>query len=138
MISETVMCDCANLAFGDGVHQPGDDYFIALYSDAATIDHTTKKFTRAGEVVGKGYETGGWMLAGRRSVLVDRVCCITFNDVRKKNCTIEASGAMIYNASKNNAAIVVLSFGSPYKSTNGAFELEFPAPLPNAAVITIG
>jgi len=135
---ETTSCDCVNLAYANGVHQPGDRYRIALYTDEAELGRTTKKYTPEGEAVGKGYDAGGWPLLGRRAVLVDGVACVTFDDVRKKQCTLEASGAMIYNASKNNAALVVLSFGSPYRATNGDFEINFPAPTPNAAVITIG
>lgn len=135
---ETTLCDCANLAFADGVHRPEDRYRIALYTDDAELDHTTKAYTTQGEVVGAGYDAGGWPLLGRKVVLVDRVACFTFDNIRKKRCTIEASGAMIYNASKNNAAIAVLSFGSPYRSTNGDFELNFPAATPNAAIIAIG
>lgn len=135
---EAGMVSRAKLDFLQGVHQPGDDYRIALYSDRADLGQETAKYTSAEEVRGQGYEVGGTKLKGYKSGIVDNAAYITFNTVDWPNSSIAAQGALIYNASKANAAIVVIDFDTVQKSSIGLFRVEFPEPSEYGAVIWIG
>ena len=127
----------AKKALITGVHQPGDDYRIALYSASAKIGPTTKAYTTDGEIKGIGYTAGGVTLKGHRTGIIGKNAFITFDDVVLKSATFSAAGAMIYNASKNNAALIVLSIGSEKHVYNSTFELKFPKPTETSALILL-
>jgi hypothetical protein len=127
----------AKKALITGVHQPGDDYRIALYTAAAKIGPTTKAYTTDGEIKGIGYTAGGVTLKGHRTGIIGKNAFITFDDVILKSATFSAAGAMIYNASKGNAALIVLSIGSEKHVYNSTFELKFPKPTENNALILL-
>jgi hypothetical protein len=127
----------AKKALITGVHQPGDDYRIALYSASAKIGPTTKAYTTEGEIKGIGYTAGGVTLKGHRTGIIGKNAFITFDDVVLKSATFAAAGAMIYNASKGNAALIVLSIGSEKHVYNSTFELKFPKPTETSALILL-
>ena len=127
----------AKKALITGVHQPGDDYRIALYSASAKIGPTTKAYTTDGEIKGMGYTAGGVALKGHRTGIIGKNAFITFDDVILKSATFSAAGAMIYNASKGNAALIVLSIGSEKHVYNSTFELKFPKPTETSALILL-
>jgi len=127
----------AKKALITGVHQPGDDYRIALYSASAKIGPTTKAYTTEGEVKGMGYNAGGVALKGHRTGIIGKNAFITFDDVVLKSATFAAAGAMIYNSSKGNAALIVLSIGSEKHVYNSTFELKFPKPTETSALILL-
>jgi hypothetical protein len=127
----------AKKALITGVHQPGDDYRIAFYSAAAKIGPTTKAYTTDGEIKGIGYTAGGVTLKGHRTGIIGKNAFITFDDVVLKSATFSAAGAMIYNASKGNAALIVLNIGSEKHVYNSTFELKFPKPTETSALILL-
>jgi hypothetical protein len=127
----------AKKALITGVHQPGDDYRIALYSASAKIGPTTKAYTTEGEIKGIGYTAGGVMLKGHRTGIIGKNAFITFDDIVIKSATFAAAGAMIYNSSKGNAALIVLSIGSEKHVYNSTFELKFPKPTETSALILL-
>lgn len=123
----------------DGIHAPGDDYKIALFSNAATLGPDTKKYNgQPGEVpAGAGYTKGGQTLKGRATGLDDSTAYLTFSNPRWSSASFTARGALIYNASKENRAVAVINFGQDYTCTNG----EFAVSLPDAgkhAIVTVG
>lgn len=103
-----------------------DNLRIALYTDASDIGPTTTQYTTAGESVGSGYTAGGQPLTGAVVSLDGSVAIVDFNDVVWPNATISAAGALIYNASKANRAIAVLSFNGTKESTEGDFSVIMP------------
>jgi len=127
----------AKKALITGVHQPGDEYRIALYSASAKIGPTTKAYTTEGEIKGIGYNAGGVALKGHRTGIIGKNAFITFDDVVLKSATFAAAGAMIYNSSKGNAALIVLSIGSEKHVYNSTFELKFPKPTETSALILL-
>jgi hypothetical protein len=131
------ICFEAKKAFLFGVHQPGDDYRIAFYGRDAKIGPNTRSYTSAGEITGKGYPIGGVLLKGFRNGMAGKNAYVTFSDVVLDNATFSASGALIYNASKDGAALCVLNFGAERHVTDGKFELKFPTPTANQALILL-
>ena len=125
----------AKQAFLFGIHQPTDTYKIALYTKRANIGPATAHYTDEGEVSGQGYTRGGITLTGYKVTTVGKNAAITFADVKIDRATFTAHGAMVYNASKNNSALCTLNFGNERPVFDGAFELKFPTPTENSALI---
>ncbi|MBA3914016.1 MAG: hypothetical protein H0X25_09230 [Acidobacteriales bacterium] len=46
----------------DGVHQPGDDYFCALFTDGAVLNADSTTYSATGESGGTGYTAGAFVL----------------------------------------------------------------------------
>jgi hypothetical protein len=127
----------AKRALISGVHQPGDDYRIAFYSASAKVGPQTKAYVAEGEIKGKGYKAGGVKLKGFKTGSIGKNAFMTFDDVELKNATFSVSGAMVYNASKGNATLCVLNLGGERHVFEGAFELKFPKPTENNALILL-
>lgn len=120
-------CNIAKQDLLNGVHAPGDVYKIALYnSAAATLDKTTAAYTTTGEISGPGYTAGGATLAGRTVGAAGDIGYLSFDDPSWANASFTADAALIYNASKSNKALGVLSFTAA-TSTNGTWTLDLPA-----------
>lgn len=133
------LCQCALQDFMDGVHQPGDDYRIALYGESATLHpYTTAQYSPVGEVSGQGYHAGGQSLKGRVSGTGQGSGWLGWRtSPRWANSTIRARGALIYNKSKGGRAIAVFDFGKEVVSTNGPFDIPMPQPGPLTAPIQL-
>ena len=119
-----------------GVHQPEDIYKIALYTGKAKLDWLTQKYSPEHEVKGLGYKAGGQILQG---YVCDEDGMGAFmgwsKDPHWQVATIRASQALIYNASRGNAAILAINFGEEISSTNGPFVIPMtPCCMSNAPV----
>jgi len=112
-----------------------DDFCVALYGKHASIDPHVEAYTPDGEVAGQGYAAGGQQLRGIVVGVTGSTAWMTWTEpVRWENATIHATHAMIYNRTKNNLALAVLSLGGEVVSTNGPWLLEFPAPGATAVI----
>lgn len=131
------LCVCAKLAFLKGEFQPGDDYRIALYTADAVLSSLTETYTPTGECKGQGYKAGGQALRGYKAGVDGTTACVTWDGVVWPNATINARGAMIYNASRQGAAVVVVDFGQDVVSTNGNWKLPMPPLGAATAVVRI-
>jgi hypothetical protein len=113
-----------------GVHNlsasGGDTFKIALFTPEANINSSTTVYAAFGEVVGTGYTAGGATLTSLGIAAAGTTAYFNFNPVSWPTATFSASGALIYNASKGNKAVLVLNFGNFYTATNSTFTLTFP------------
>jgi hypothetical protein len=116
----------------------GDVFKLALYVAAATYGASTTVYSATNEVAaGGGYSTGGNTLTNVTPTLDTSTGITDFQDSTWTTSTITARGAMIYNSSKANAAVVTLDFGSDKISSAGDFVVQFPAPAAATAIIRI-
>ena len=127
---------------GTGTHNftvsTGDVFKIALYTSAANIGASTTVYTSTGEVAaGSGYTTGGATLVNVTPVLSGSTAVFDFGDAQWTSATFTARGAMIYNSSKANRAVLVLDFGSDQTVTNGTFTVVFPAADSSNAILRL-
>jgi hypothetical protein len=127
---------------GTGTHNftasTGDTFRIALYTSAANIGASTTAYTTTGEVAnGNGYTTGGATLVNVTPVLSGSTAVFDFGDAQWTSATFTARGAMIYNTSKANRAVLILDFGSDQTVTNGTFSVVFPAPDASNAILRL-
>lgn len=108
-------------------------YYIALYTNSATLDASTTAYTTTGEVVAAGYTAGGEVLSPIY-VTSNGGAYISFDPVSWSG-SFTARGALIYK-SGNNGAICVLDFGSD-KTASTTFTVNFPAANSTNAIIRI-
>jgi len=116
---------------------------IALYTAAANIGPTTTVYTTSGEVVGTAYVAGGNTLvisqsptSGDNSSNVP-TAYISFQNTSWLNSSFTARGALIYNSSQGNKSVAVLDFGADKTVNNDTFQIIFPTPDANSAIVRI-
>lgn len=112
----------------DGTHLSSNTYKIALYTSSATLDKTTTAYTASNEVAnGSGYTTAGATLSGFVSALTSDTANLTWSDPSWASASFTARGALIYNSSVSNKAVIVIDFGADVTCTNGTFTVDLPA-----------
>lgn len=120
-----------------------DTFKIALYTGAANIGPTTTVYTTSGETSGTGYTAGGLTLVISTSPTANNnssgvpTAYVSFNNVSWTNSSFTARGALIYNVSKGNKSVAVLDFGGDKTTNNDTFEVIFPTPDANNAIVRI-
>ena len=116
---------------------------VALYTAAANISATTTTYTTSGEVTGAGYTAGGNTLTISTSPTASNntsgipTAYISFNNTSWTNATFTARGALIYNVTQGNKSVAVLDFGSDKTVNNDTFQIIFPTPDANSAIVRI-
>ena len=114
-------------------------FYIALYTNAATLDATTTAYTTTGEATGGNYSAGGQILTISQTPTIGNQTGIATSYISFDNASwtgaITARGALIYKAGANGA-ICVLDFGNDKTSTS-TFTVQFPAVTNTSAIIRI-
>lgn len=114
-----------------------DTFYLALYTNAASLDQTTTAYTANGEASGGNYSAGGQVVTATvNSALTPSgsVVYVTFSSPSWTG-TITARGALIYKAGANGA-VCVLDFGSDKISSN-TFTVTMPADTSTSALIRL-
>ena len=114
-----------------------DVFYLALYTNAATLDQTTTAYTATGEASGGNYVAGGQVVTatiGTESASSGSIVFINFSSPSWTG-VITARGALIYKAGANGA-VCVLDFGSNKTSTN-TFPVTMPANTSTSALIRL-
>lgn len=123
---ETCITDSAKEDFLKGVHQPGDLYKIALFTDKAELSRLTVLYQPLNESTGIGYTEGGIELVGYSVVNENGESILSFADPIWETVSITARGALIYNSSRSNKAVFSGDFGANITSTNAPFQIILP------------
>ena len=116
---------------------------VALYTAAADINATTTIYSTTNEVVGTGYTAGGNTLVISTSPTAENnsasvpTAYISFNNTSWTNATFTARAALIYNVTQGNKSVAVLDFGSDKTVNNDTFQIIFPTPDANSAIVRI-
>ena len=115
----------------------GNVFKVALYTSAATLGASTTTYSATNEASGTGYTAGGGTLTNITPVLSGSTAILDFQDYTWSSSTITARGALIYNSTNGNRAVLVLDFGADKSSTAGDFSIIFPAADASNAIIRI-
>lgn len=113
-------------------------FYIALYTNEATLNATTTAYTTAGEVVASGYTAGGRLLTITQVPVVSatsNIVYVNFGNVSWSGA-FTARGALIYQLGGGNPSVCVLDFGSD-KTSSTLFTVQFPANGDTSAIIRI-
>jgi hypothetical protein len=130
-----------------GIHNFGptspDTFKLALYTAAANLDATTAVYTTDGEVVGAGYTAGGnTLVISVTPVAANNLAGMptsfwSFANTTWSGATFTARGALIYNETEGNKSVAVLDFGADKTVSNTTFQIVFPTPDANSAIVRI-
>lgn len=115
----------------------GDTFKIALFTSAATLGASTTAYSVTNETSGTGYTAGGNTLTNVTPTTSGTTAFTDFADTTWSTASITARGALIYNSTDSDKAVVVLDFGSDKTSTNGDFTIQFPTADASNAIIRI-
>lgn len=137
------MCTSFKKELLQGVHNftasTGNTFKLALYNNNASFTSATTQYTSTNEVAASGtYVAGGGALTNVTPSSSGTTAFVDFNDISFTGTTITAYGALIYNDSvAGNPAVAVLDFGGAKITTNGTFQIIFPAATASDAIIKI-
>jgi len=121
----------------DFTNSTGDTFKIALFTSSATLGAATTAYSTSNEVSGTGYTAGGNTLTNVTPTTSGTTAFTDFADTTWSTATITARGALIYNSTDSDKAVVVLDFGSDKTSTAGDFTIQFPTADASNAIIRI-
>lgn len=126
----------AGLASGS-INLTSDTFYLALYTNDATLDQTTTAYTTTGEASGGNYAAGGQVVTTTVSSQTTASGSVTYVTFSSPSWTgqITARGALIYK-SGDNGAVCVLDFGNTKTSTS-TFTVTMPANTSTSALIRI-
>jgi hypothetical protein len=141
MPNAQAICNSFKQELGVGTHNftlsTGDVFKIALYTSASTMGAATTVYAATNEVVGTGYTAGGATLTNVTPVLSGSTAVFDFADVSWSTSTFTARGALIYNTSKSNKAVMSLDFGSDQVVSSGTFSVVYPTPDSSNAILRL-
>jgi len=126
--------DQAKQDFLSGLYQTSDTYKIALYTQAAATDKnkTIVTYNTTGELAtANGYTQGGITIATYTVGLSTDTAYVDWTVDPSWTATstgFTADAAIIYNSTRSNHVLCVLSFGSTTASGGGTFTVQLPAP----------
>jgi hypothetical protein len=115
-----------------------DTFYIALYTNNATLTDLTTAYTSGGESSGGSYVSGGALLTISQVPTIGTTtgspAYWSFADVTWTGA-ITARGALIYKPGADGA-VCVLDFGAD-KTSASTFVVRFPTPTSTSAIIRI-
>jgi hypothetical protein len=114
-----------------------NQFKLALYTNAATLDETTTGYTTTGEASGGNYVATGQVIAATVSTATTSAGSVVYVTFASPAWTgsITARGALIYN-NTTGAAVCVLDFGNDKTSTS-TFTVTMPADTSTSALIRL-
>jgi len=135
------MCTSFKQQLLEGTHNfknsGGSTFKLALFTSSATLGASTTAYATTNEVSGTGYSAGGNTLTRVDPTTSGTTAFTDFADTTFSTATITANGALIYNSSASDAAVIVLAFGGDKTSTAGDFTVQFPTADASNAIIRI-
>lgn len=131
-------CNTLRSGLADGtINFATDTFYLALYTNSATLDATTSAYTTTGEASGGNYVAGGQVVTATISSQTTSTGSTTYINFSSPAWTgaITARGALIYTPGANGA-VCVLDFGSDKTSTT-TFTVQMPANTSTSALIRL-
>ena len=114
-------------------------FYLALYTNSATLDATTTAYTATGEASGGNYVAGGNLLTIAQVPTTGNQTGAATSYISFSNTSwtgaITARGALIYKAGTGEA-VCGLDFGAD-KTSTATFTVQFPAVTNTSAIIRI-
>jgi len=117
-----------------------DTFKLALYTSSATLDASTTAYSATNETTnttGSAYVAGGNTLTAGTTSSSGTTAFADFADSTWTTASFTARGALIYNSTQGNKAVVVLDFGADKTSSAGTFSVIFPTNDASNAIIRI-
>lgn len=144
-MSSNVAAVCASFKqeFLEAIHNlasGGDTLKAALYYQGTGLGYATTAYSATGEVSGTGYTAGGKTVTNGVSPALSGLTSYwtPSASVQWTGLTIGSNFdcCLLYNSSKSNRAIAVLTFAAQTVSA-GTFTVVFPANAPTSALLQV-
>jgi len=127
-------CNTLRAGLLDGtINFDTDTFYLALYTNTATLNASTTAYTATGEASGGDYVAGGQVVTA--SVASDGTTAYVNFSSPSWSGAITARGALIYKPG-DNGAVCVLDFGSD-KTSTVSFNVQMPANTASSALIRL-
>jgi hypothetical protein len=113
--------------------------FRATASIVGTFGAATTNYSDMGadEASGTNYVAGGSALTNVTPTSSGTTALADFNDLVFSNVTLTTRGALLYNSSATNKALIVLDFGADKTATAGDMTIIFPTADASNAIIRL-
>jgi hypothetical protein len=142
------MCTSFKQQILEGAHDfrsaGGDIFYMALYTNSATLTAATTAYTASGETTntaGTAYVAGGQALTNVNPTTSGTTAFTDFADEVWSSASFTARGALIYNTTPahtyTNPSVLVLDFGSDKTASAGDFTIVFPTADASNAILRI-
>ena len=131
-------CNTLRSGLADGtINFATDTFYLALYTNAATLNAQTTDYTTDGEASGGNYVAGGSVVTATVTSSGTSSGSTTYVSFSSPSWTgaITARGALIYTPG-DNGAVCVLDFGNDKTSTT-SFTVQMPANTSTSALIRL-
>ena len=131
-------CNTLRSGLVDGtINFATDTFYLALYTNAATLNAQTTDYTTTGEASGGNYVAGGQLVTATVTSEGTSSGSTTYVSFSSPSWTgaITARGALIYTPG-GNGAVCVLDFGNDKTSTT-SFTVQMPANTSTSALIRL-
>ena len=114
-----------------------DTFYLALYTNTATLDANTTAYSTTGEASGGNYVAGGQVVTASINSESNAAGSTTYINFSAPAWTgaITARGALIYTPG-DNGAVCVLDFGSD-KTSTVSFTVQMPVNTSTSALIRL-
>ena len=132
------LCNTLRSGLANGtINFASDTFYLALYTNTATLDSTTTAYTTTGEASGGNYVAGGQVVTASIASEVTSSGSTTYINFSAPAWTgaLTARGALIYTPG-DNGAVCVLDFGSD-KTSTVSFTVQMPANTSTSALIRL-
>lgn len=131
-------CNTLRAGLMDGtINFSSNTFYLALYTNDATLNQTTAAYTTTGEASGGNYVAGGQVVTATVSSQTTASGSVSYVSFTSPAWTgsITARGALIYKAG-DNGAVCVLDFGND-KTSASTFTVTMPANTSTSAIIRV-
>jgi len=131
-------CNTLRSGLVDGtINFATDTFYLALYTNTATLNAQTTAYTTDGEASGGDYVAGGEVVTATVSTEATSSGSTTYINFSSPSWTgvITARGALIYTPG-DNGAVCVLDFGND-KTSSSTFTVQMPANTSTSALIRL-
>lgn len=114
-----------------------DTIKAALFTSSANLGSGTTVYRTTNEISGTGYSAGGKTLGSADVDSTGSSGYADYADITWTGSSFTAAGMLVYNATQNDQAIAVYSFGGNRTVSNGTFQIQLPAVAEGSAFIEI-
>ena len=131
-------CNTLRSGLVDGtINFATDTFYLALYTNAASLNQNTTAYTADGEASGGNYSPGGQVVTATVASAPTSTGSIVYVNFSSPSWVgnITARGALIYTPG-DNGAVCVLDFGNDKTSTI-TFSVTMPANTSTSALIRL-
>ena len=127
-------CNTLRTGLLDGtINFNSDTFYLALYTNTATLNANTTEYTTTGESSGGNYVAGGQVVTA--SIATEGTTSYVNFSSPSWTGSITARGALIYKPGANGA-VCVLDFGSD-KTSIVSFNVQMPVNTASSALIRL-